>query len=156
MPVNTFSLAIGPESGFTSVNNTVMFQFGGSAHLQYQISRKFAATLTSGYYTFSYIHLDDARPYGSTAPYGPDFNFQMVPVKAGLKYYYILGGYCELEAGAGFANKLESGTKLLVSPGAGYSLRRWDFNVRYENFSGQGINTGMIAINCCYKFNFSK
>jgi hypothetical protein len=81
----------------------------------------------------------------------------MIPVKAGIKAFVGDGFYFSGEAGAGFEVHPiiaggEKNTKLILSPGVGYASKSWDVGVRYENFSGQGNNYGLVGLRLAYGF----
>jgi hypothetical protein len=128
---------------------------GGTGRLQYGLSNNFAITLTSGYYNF----------FGKDEP-GTDVKYQskgLVPVKAGIKLFFADNVYFGAEAGAGFETKTflpqgvdsqagEKDTKLILSPAIGYASKSWDVGVRYENFSGQSNNYGLVGLRIAYGF----
>jgi hypothetical protein len=86
-----------------------------------------------------------------------------VPVKAGFKAFLNSGFYVSGEAGAGIETKAFEAagagitdnpkeTKLILSPGLGYATKSWDVGVRYENYSGQDNNFGLVALRIAYGF----
>ena len=88
----------------------------------------------------------------------------MIPVKAGVKAFFAPNVYVSGEVGAGFEMSafgdysgdqtpgLEKDTKLILSPGVGYATKSWDVGVRYENYSGQGNNYGLVGLRIAYGF----
>jgi len=128
---------------------------GGTGRLQYGLTNNFAITLTSGYYNF----------FGKEEP-GTDTKYQslgMVPVKAGIKAFFAKNIYFGAEAGAGFETKTflpqgydnqdyQKDTKLILSPALGYASKSWDVAVRYENYSGQDNNYGLLGLRVAYGF----
>jgi hypothetical protein len=152
-----FRFGVGVEGGLVtgSAHDFSNAEIGGTARLQYGVSNNLAITLTSGYYNF----------FGKSEP-GTDLKYQslgMVPIKAGIKYFYTSNLYLGAEVGAGietktflpqgdnenFANK---DTKLILSPALGYATKHWDVGVRYENYSGQSNNYGLVALRLAYGF----
>lgn len=152
-----FRFGVGVEGGLAtgSAHDFSNAELGGTARLQYGLSNNFAITLTSGYYNF----------FGKDEP-GTNVKYQslgMVPIKAGIKYFYTSNLYLGAEVGAGietktflpqgidenFANK---DTKLILSPALGYATKHWDVGVRYENYSGQSNNYGLVALRLAYGF----
>ncbi|GAB3936454.1 hypothetical protein [Mucilaginibacter myungsuensis] len=114
---------------------------GGTARLQYGADKGLAYTLTSGYYNLF--------PKGNSGLSSAG----IVPVKVGIKAYFVDKFYFGAEAGAGFETTgLNKNTKLLLSPGLGYSNHSWDVGARYENFSGQSNNYGFAALRVAYGF----
>ncbi|MDT3404956.1 hypothetical protein [Mucilaginibacter terrae] len=148
---NDWRLGIGVEAGVPTGNahDGSNFALGGTARLQYGAAQNVALTLTSGFYNFF------GKEIGNT-------NFKteslgVIPVKAGIKAYTTGGFYFSGEVGAGFETKSrylngDKDTKLILSPGVGYSWSNVDLGVRYENFSGQSNNYGMVAARLAYGF----
>ncbi|MES2111961.1 MAG: hypothetical protein V4577_24605 [Bacteroidota bacterium] len=156
-PANTFGLNLGLESGLTTghIQSSSNAYAGATATLQYGLSKNFALTLTSGYYEFF------PKAYRSA--------MGMVPVKLGLKYFVTPHFYLFGEAGAGIElqkyNEITGlqdgtppGTRFLFSTGVGYTVNSWDFNLRYENFSGPnkavpGVPNGygLVGLHTAYK-----
>ncbi|MFD1255651.1 hypothetical protein ACFQ3S_02480 [Mucilaginibacter terrae] len=151
-PANAWRFGIGVEAGVPTgdLKDYSNFALGGTARLQYGINNSTAFTLTSGYYNFF------AKTYSSTignvtySQKGQDIG--MVPVKAGIKAYTGSGFYVGGEVGAGFETNSGGSTKLILSPGVGYSWTNVDLGVRYENYSGQNFNYGMVAARLAYGF----
>ncbi len=139
-------LGIGLEGGIPTgnANNISSFELGGTARLQYGADKGLAYTLTSGYYNM----------FGKTIP-GTSTKYQslgIVPLKAGIKAYFAEKIYFGAEVGAAFETVSGGSTKLDLAPGLGYSDKSWDFGVRYENFSGQGNNYGLVGLRLAYGF----
>lgn len=74
-----------------------------------------------------------------------------MPVKIGAKAFFSPNMYFGAEAGAGFVTN-NGNTKLILSPALGYASKSWDVSARYENFSGQGINYGVVGLRLAYAF----
>jgi hypothetical protein len=153
-----FRFGLGVEGGLAtgSAHDYSNLELGGTARLQYGVSSNLAITLTSGYYNF----------FGKDVP-GTDSKYQslgMVPVKAGIKYFFTPSLYFGAEAGVGIETKAfayqgeiddlpsQTHTKLLLSPGIGWANKHWDVGVRYENYSGQSDNYGLVAARLAYGF----
>jgi hypothetical protein len=140
---------IGLEAGAPtgSAHDGSNFELGGTARLQYGADKGLAWTLTSGYYNF--FGKEIGAVGGTTIKTS---SAGIVPVKAGLKAYFADNIYFGAEAGAGFETVSNGNTKLILSPGLGYSSSKWDVGVRYENFSGQGNDYGMVGARIAYGF----
>jgi hypothetical protein len=152
-----FRFGVGVEGGLATGNahDFSNLELGGTARLQYGVSSNLAITLTSGYYNF----------FGKDEP-GTDTKYQslgMVPIKAGIKYFFTQSLYFGAEAGVGIETKTflpqgiderfaEKDTKLLLSPGLGWANKHWDVGVRYENYSGQSNSYGLVAARLAYGF----
>ena len=135
---NPWHFGVGLESGITLSGIASKTEIGGTARLQYDLSKTFALTLTSGYYEFLATNVRSAMG--------------LVPVKLGLKAFVGSGFYFSGEAGAGIEtqhyNALKNAdygapktTKLLWSGGFGYAVKSWDFSLRYEGFTGNNTST---------------
>jgi hypothetical protein len=140
---------IGVEGGIPTGNekNFSNFELGGTARLQYDVDHSLGITLTSGYYNF----------FGKDNPAFPGTKYLsegLVPVKAGLKAFFAPDIYFGAEAGAGFETRSSGNTKLILSPTLGYAHKNLDIGVRYENFSGQNDNYGLIGLRVAYAFGF--
>ncbi len=149
---------IGVDGGLVTGNahDFSNLMLGGDGRLQYGLNNNLALTLTAGYYNF----------FGKNEGLSTSEKFQslgMVPIKAGIKAFISKNVYVAGEVGAGietktflyqgqdeaFANK---DTKLILSPAIGYASKSWDVGVRYENFSGQSNNYGIVALRVAYGF----
>jgi hypothetical protein len=146
---NPWRLGIGLEAGAPTGNmhDYSSFELGGTARLQYGADKGLAWTLTSGYYNMFAKNVDLGN--GTTIK-GPDIG--VVPVKLGIKAYFAPSFYFGAEAGAGFETNSGGSTKLILSPGLGWSNTSWDVGARYENFSGQGNNYGLAGLRVAYGF----
>ncbi|HTK18586.1 MAG TPA: hypothetical protein VL442_03700 [Mucilaginibacter sp.] len=134
---NPLHFGVGLESGITTSGIASKTELGATARLQYDVSKNFALTLTSGYYEF--LGTSVRRAMG------------MVPVKLGLKAFVGSGFYFSGEGGIGIEtqnfnaiknmdNGIPMTTKLLWSGGFGYAIKSWDFSLRYESFFGSNHN----------------
>ena len=117
-----FKLGIGINGGLP-LNDPYDFNLGADARLQYDLSKRYSLTLTSGFNNF-FVK-------------GDDNDLGYIPVKAGFKAFvfkeslYLMG-----EAGAAFAvtNGYDK-TSLLLSPSIGYIAGNFDISLRYEHLS---------------------
>jgi hypothetical protein len=150
---NKWRLGIGIEGGIPTGNITSFsnFDLGGTLRLQYGFTKDLALTLTSGYY--DYFAKSQTITVDGVSATGTPSNLGMVPVKAGLKYFFAPSIYLSGEAGAGFETNYNKDTKLILSPGLGWASKSWDVGVRYENYSGQGDNFGTVALRIAYGFS---
>ena len=139
-------LGIGVEAGLPTGNahTASNFELGGTVRLQYDVGSNFAYTLTSGYYNFF-----GKQPDNSNYRYP---SWGVVPLKAGIKAFFSPNLYFGAEAGAGFETNGGGSTKLILSPALGFANKTWDVGARYENFSGQGNNYGLVGLRVAYAF----
>lgn len=166
-PANAWRFGIGIEGMAPTGNlhNISNAGIGGTARLQYGFNNNVALTITSGYYNFFGKSTTYESQTGTsvTRVTQKNVDFGLVPVKAGLKAYIGDGFYVAGEVGAGFETKdayrgltgdeyNKKATKLILAPGVGYSWSNVDLGVRYENFSGNNNNYGMVAARLAYGF----
>jgi hypothetical protein len=117
-----FRLGIGLTAGLP-INDPYDFNLGADARLQYDLSKTYSITFTTGFSNF-FVE-------------GDKNDLGYIPVKAGFKAFvfedsvYLMG-----EAGGAFAvtNNYDK-TSLLLSPSVGYVTKNFDFSLRYEHFS---------------------
>ena len=111
--------------------------------LQHDLGERTSLTLTTGYYGF----------VG-----GPDGNVQsdLIPLKAGAKFFFGDTFYLQPEAGVSFATREGGGTPFTWAPSVGYANDKWDFALRYEGFEYEGGSNGMVAFRAAYAFKLSK
>lgn len=149
---NPWRFGIGLETGLPTGNahDFSNFELGGTARLQYDASAHFAWTLTSGYYNLFGKDVTVVTPGGTVT--GQAANLGIVPVKLGFKAFFADNLYFGAEAGAGFETVSEGNTKLILSPALGFADKTWDIGLRYENFSGQGNNYGLVGLRLAYAF----
>jgi hypothetical protein len=152
-PSNAWRFGVGVEAGVPvgDLRNFSHFALGGTARLQYGISNDVAFTLTSGYYNL-FSRGGSSATVGNVTYTANPKDQGIVPVKAGIKAYAGGGFYVAGEVGAGFETQYGKDTKLILAPGIGYSWSSVDLGVRYERFSGQNNNYGMLAARLAYGF----
>ena|SRR5579875_526014 len=145
---NVFRLGLGLEGGYATKNFS-NFELGGTARLQYDLASNISLTLTPGFY-----HFFAKDGYGQVTDKGVYYNdLNMIPVKAGIKSFFAQNFYISAEAGAGFELNHAQETKLILSPGIGYAGNKgFDLGLRYENFSGNHSNYGIIGLRVAYGF----
>ena len=147
-----FRLGFGINGGYV-FEDPYDFALGADVRLQYDLTKRYSLTLTSGFTNF---FVGDENK---------DFGF--IPVKAGFKAFvwedrfYLLG-----EAGAAFAVTNRSSyegtesTSFLIAPGIGYATKYVDLSLRYEHYSDfptiennrVGNGTGQLALRLAYGF----
>ncbi|MGI4729244.1 MAG: hypothetical protein ACRYGB_11785 [Janthinobacterium lividum] len=146
---NVFRMGLGLEGGYPTKNFS-RFELGGTLRLQYDLASNLSLTLTPGYY-----HFFDRNVYGQPTDKGTYYNtgLNMIPVKAGVKSFFAPNFYISAEAGAGFELNHAQETKLILSPGIGFASNSGiDLGLRYENFSGNHSNYGIIGLRVAYGF----
>jgi hypothetical protein len=147
-PAHTVGFSIGPDAGIPTGNLTIgsTFVLGGTPQLRYGVSDNFAITLTSGAdHFFSKINPATGTRFDS---------FGVIPIKAGIKEFFVPHIYFALESGISI-EETDSGagnTKFDVSPAVGWGNAHWDVGVRYESYFGQADPYGFVALRLVYGF----
>ncbi len=145
-----FRLGIGLNAGYAA-HDPYKLALGADARLQYDLSKRYSVTLTTG---FTNLFVSEAD--------GSDLGF--IPAKAGFKafvwndQFYVMG-----EAGAAFAvTNGYNETSLLLAPSIGYASKYIDVSLRYDYYNdfarinnngtpGKGV--GQIGVRLAYGFD---
>jgi hypothetical protein len=142
-----FKLGIGATVGYP-FEDPYKLNVGGDVRLQYDLSKRYSLTATTG---FNNLFVN-----------GDDNDLGYIPAKLGFKAFvlkdkfYLMG-----EAGAAFpVTNGYNNTSLLLSPSIGYATKYIDLSVRYEylpdfptlrnNNPDKGL--GQIALRLAYGF----
>lgn len=154
-----FRLGVGLNAGYAT-NDPYKLALGADVRGQYDLSKRYSLTLTTGY-TNLFVSKADGFP-GQTE--GKDLG--IIPVKAGFKAFvwndefYIMG-----EAGAAFATSNVENTRddksLLLSPSIGYATKYIDISLNYTHYNhfdrlnsngslGRGV--GQVGVRLAYGF----
>lgn len=146
-----FRLGFGINGGYV-FDDPYDFALGADARIQYDLSKRYSITLTTG---FTNLFVT-----------GKDNDLGFIPLKAGFKgFFWEDQFYAMGEAGAAFAvtNGYDQ-TSLILAPSIGYANKYFDVSLRYEYYSDfpivktNGINnafgegTGQLAIRLAYGF----
>ncbi|MBG6111210.1 hypothetical protein H4V97_002733 [Flavobacterium sp. CG_23.5] len=154
-----FRLGVGLNAGY-STNDPYKLALGADVRGQYDLSKRYSLTLTTGY-TNLFVSKADTFP-GQTE--GKDLG--IIPAKAGFKAFvwndefYVMG-----EAGAAFAvsnvDNTRDKTSLLLSPSIGYATKYIDISLNYTHYNhfdrlnnngtlGRGV--GQVGVRLAYGF----
>jgi hypothetical protein len=154
-----FRLGVGLNAGY-STNDPYKLSLGADVRGQYDLSKRYSLTLTTGY-TNLFQSKADGFP-GQTE--GKDLG--LIPAKAGFKafiwddQFYVMG-----EAGAAFAvsnvDNTRDKTSLLLSPSIGYATKYIDVSLNYTHYNhfdrlnnngtlGRGV--GQVGVRLAYGF----
>lgn len=152
--------SIGVDAGLPTGNfsNAYNWNLGGSVQADIPVvSKQLYVTVNAGYDNFFGKNaLTVTTPNGSAVVDQP--NLQLLPVKAGLKFFPVAGFYIQGEAGAAFAlNKSDVGydksAAFIWAPQIGYQ-----FNVGGNNYIDAGVrylgSTDFISNDSNSKVNF--
>ncbi|MFV8352699.1 hypothetical protein [Flavobacterium sp. XS2P14] len=154
-----FRLGVGLNGGY-STNDPYKLSLGADVRGQYDLSKRYSLTLTTGY-TNLFVSKADGFA-GQTE--GKDLG--IIPAKAGFKafiwndQFYVMG-----EAGAAFATSnvenTRDDTSLLLSPSIGYATKYIDISLNYTHYNhfdrlnsngslGRGV--GQVGVRLAYGF----
>ena len=154
-----FRLGFGANAGY-STSDPYKLALGADVRGQYDLSKRYSLTLTTGY-TNLFVSKADTFP-GQTE--GKDLG--IIPAKAGFKafvwndQFYVMG-----EAGAAFAvsnvDNTRDKTSLLLSPSIGYATKYIDISLNYTHYNhfdrlnsngslGRGV--GQVGVRLAYGF----
>lgn len=144
-----FRLGIGVNAGYAT-QNPYKLALGADARLQYDLSKRYSITFTTGFTNLFVSKVD-----------GSDLGF--IPAKAGFKafvwndQFYVMG-----EAGAAFAvTNNYNKTSLLLAPSIGYATKYVDISLRYEHYNDfarlnnngtLGTGVGQVGVRLAYGF----
>ena len=147
-----FRLGVGLNAGY-STNDPYKLALGADVRGQYDLSKRYSLTLTTGY-TNLFVSKADGKDLG------------LIPAKAGFKafiwddQFYVMG-----EAGAAFAvsnvDNTRDKTSLLLSPSIGYATKYIDVSLNYTHYNhldrinnngtvGRGV--GQVGVRLAYGF----
>ncbi|HTE00771.1 MAG TPA: hypothetical protein VK668_15875 [Mucilaginibacter sp.] len=149
-----FRFGIGVDGLFPVGNSTSTLNFGLglTPRLQYGLSDKVALTFTSGIYHF-FPKTVTYPPSGAFPGFTTKYKSDIIPVKAGAKFFINSNFYLSGEVGVAFEVAEGGGpVHFLASPGIGYATKQWDIGARYENFSGNGYSDGIVGLRVAYGF----
>lgn len=143
-----FKLGFGANIGY-AVNNPYKLALGADARLQYDLSKRYSVTLTTGFTNFFIT--------------GDDNDLGIIPAKLGFKafiwedQFYIMG-----EGGAAFSvTNSYNKNSYLLSPSFGYASKYIDVSLRYEHYldfpvlNSNGTTSnglGQVALRVAYGF----
>ena len=153
VPLGEIRFDVGLEGGAPAYNARTLSSVMGGATGRFQmgLGDNLTVIASSGYYNF----FDKTSTVNGTSVKEPGLG--IVPVKAGLKGYLGGGIYLTGEFGSGFETSKDLGTgskdiKTILAAGLGYASKSLDYGVRYESFTGQSFNYGLIALRVAYGF----
>jgi len=153
--MNGQKLGVGVEFGLPVGDFGDVFNLGVGGSLVYQVpvAANLNFTASAGYTSF--------EPKDEISAIVP--NFAAIPVKAGIRYFFMENFYGGAELGAAFYTGDYSGTAFVYSPGIGVEFpvankAAIDLGVRYEGWSkentfrGGSSSNGFIGIRAAFNF----
>lgn len=153
---SSIRLSIGPETGIPvgALHNRYHWSVGGSAQLEIPITAN----------KFSFIGSAGFNNFFSTSSGFNSNDLQLIPVKAGLRYYPVNNLYLQGQAGASFLINKEKGgydktAAFAYAPQIGYQFpvgRNFiDAGVRWEGnskFKSDGAFNNFVGLRIAYNF----
>ena len=144
---------VGIEAGLPvgDASNVSNFAIGASVKYEQPIADQTFVTISAGYSRFLYkSDVKDALREAGINKSGEGF----VPIKAGLKYYFMCnaGFFAEGQLGVAISTESGGGTAFAYSPGVGYTVDGgFEVGVRYEGWSHDGTLSQM-GLRLGYRF----
>ncbi len=158
IPQNQLHIGLGAEIGLPTgqLGDFYNFTVGGTFRLQYDLQGPVSIIVSSGYTSFIGKQVINGVTFAySSSSYNRYPSYNLVPLKVGFKAFASSNFYVSVEGGAGFETNSGGSTKLLLSPGFGYTSQGrsgWDFGLRYDNISGQNTRSGQFVARVGYDF----
>ena len=143
----TFSIGVEPALPVGDFGDFYSFGIGGSLQVEHKVADDLGITLNAGYINYS------GKDYriGSTEIDGG--NIGIVPVLAGVKYYFTPKVYGHAQLGAGIWTEKGASTAFAYSPGIGYYFsEHFDILLKYVGYSQKGSNSNSIGARLAYNF----
>jgi hypothetical protein len=146
----TFSLGLEADVPVGTFNNLgYKFGIGGSAQVDHKIATDAALTLNVGYIN----HANKSVT--------PSYHYSVIPVLAGVKYWFSPKVYGSAQLGAAFnsakvsnsSSSSSTSTGFAYSPGIGFNLsKNIDMLVKYFGNSVNGGTFGSVGARLAYNF----
>ncbi len=156
-----FRFSIGPEIGYVTGTYHASWNLGagGSAQAEYFVKDNVSITVLGGFVGY----------LGTTVPGYPGYKYQalnIIPVKAGIRYYIGESFHVGAQLGVGFIdNGAGHSTAFAYSPVIGYNFKTSndkgiDFSIKYDGYAfnqndipnGYGGTFGAVGIRLAYIF----
>jgi hypothetical protein len=145
----TAKFSIGVDAAIPTGTSSDIYNagFGGSIKYEAPAATNLYVTVSAGYEAF--MVKSEFTSLGIKSSYG------FVPLKAGLKYYFMEDGtgfFGEAQIGAAISTESGGGTAFAYAPGLGYTVDGgFEAGVRYEGWSKDGT-FGQFALRLAYRF----
>ena len=146
-----FSLGLEGALPVGDFGDTHSFGIGGTVQGEYKAAEDVGITLNAGYITYS--GKDITLPVIGTYKVP---SFGLIPVLAGVKYYFGGGAYAHGQLGIGMGTDEGQGSNFMYSPGIGYMFAPgFDALLKYVGLGNSGENTGSansVGLRLAYNF----
>ncbi|MDB5203347.1 MAG: hypothetical protein JWQ27_2756 [Ferruginibacter sp.] len=140
------SLGVDGQLPIGDFSDIYSFGIGGSLQADYNVDPELALTLSAGYLNFS----------GKTVNNFKYPSFGMVPVLAGIKYYFAPQVYGSAQLGLSFGTDKGDGSNFTYAPGIGYKFsNNVDALLKYTGMSVKGSSNSSfntIGLRLAYTF----
>ena len=147
-----FSLGLEGALPVGDFGDTHSFGIGGSLQGEYKADTDLGITLNAGYITYSGKEVTFPQPIGTIKME----SFGLIPILAGVKYYFGGGAYAHGQLGIGMGTDEGQGSNFMYSPGIGYMFAPGlDAELKYTGLSSSGENTGSansVGLRLAYNF----
>ena len=140
-----WNIGIDPGIPLGSAHKIFPTTIGASVKYELPVAATTYFTISAGYQYFIYKdHISDVFDKSGEG---------IVPLKVGLKHYFDKGFFGEAQAGAAIPTEDGAKTSFVYAPGIGYTFSSgFEAGIRYEGYSSDGNNTGMLALRLGYRF----
>lgn len=141
-----FSIGVDAALPLGDWDNIYSFGIGGSAQADYMVAPELGLTLHAGYLNLSG---KDYNVLGTNAKYP---SLGLVPVLAGIKYYFSPKFYGSAQLGATFVTE-GGGSLFTYAPGIGYYFsENLDAGIKYTGMSDDGESVSLLGLRIAYTF----
>lgn len=146
-----FSIGVEGSLPIGDFSDTHDVGIGGSVQGEYKPDTDLGLTLNAGYITYSGKKVN--LPVLGSYKYP---SFGLIPVLAGVKYYFGGGAYAHGQLGIGMGTDEGQGSNFMYAPGLGYMFAPGlDAELKYVGLSSKGENTGSLnSIGLRLAYNF--
>jgi hypothetical protein len=156
----SFSIGLEAALPFGDFGDFSSFGIGGSAQGDYKVSPELAITLNAGYISYSAKTVSTIIGFDPVtfAPIYGDVKgdaLGMVPVLAGIKYWFSSMIYGSGQLGLSFATgNGASGSNFTYAPGIGFQFSKFDVLLKYTGISSSGGGSSLSAVGLRAAYNF--
>ncbi len=135
------SLGVDAVAPFGDLAKSTSFGIGGSLEGDYAIDNTLALTANAGYIKFLQKNNNGLK-------------LGIVPLLAGIKYYFTPQFYSSAQLGVGiFTSNGSSSSAFAYAPGIGYKFSdNFDGGVKYQAYSKNSVTTNTASLRLAYTF----
>lgn len=128
------------------------FVLGGGVGVEKRLSNQWTATLNTGYtHYFSYHTMGQIVTPASIFVGEIEKDLELIPIKAGLNYFFDKQLYLGFDAGIGI--ETNGNSSFVYAPAIGMAMKNGlDLSLKYEEFSNYS-RSGQVALRVAYRFS---